>query len=154
MNATQGKLRELINELSTEQLMQKDSGLVVYNHIFPEFERFLIAEMPKVLEENLFSHKNNRDKSESLTQYCDRMRKRWKKLEAINILLQDATKGYILARGAHIYFRRAVGNHKHLDLMPIPLRYPGTSLKEAGTASQHAILCECPRYVHGVLPRR
>ena len=102
MNATQGKLRELINELSTEQLMQKDSGLIVYNHIFPEYERFLITEMPQVLEENLFSHKNNRDKSESLRQYCDRMRKRWKKLEAIGIVLPDVTQGYILARGARI----------------------------------------------------
>ena len=82
MQYSTGTLRELIDDLDIDQLLDENSGKIVMDHILAEYQQFADQyKLPTRIEECLYESDRYRKKGESMVTYIARRRTRFDKLK-------------------------------------------------------------------------
>ena len=72
MNHSEGELREIINDLETEQLSNENGGQIVYDLITKTYAEYIEKKLPPATEKCLFHTSGKRQKGESMILYTQR----------------------------------------------------------------------------------
>ena len=103
MQYSAGTLRELIDDLDTDQLLAEDSGQKVLEYITAQYQEFVNQyKMPTRIEECFYESDRYRKKGESMVTYIARRRTRFEKLKKEGWQIPEKEKGYFLYRDANL----------------------------------------------------
>ena len=102
MGYASGKLKQIIDALEEDQIVDDSGGMLVMEHIQKQYQHYVDKRLPIAIDRVLYSRDAYRSQNEGMLEYLARKKTLFIELDREKCVLPQEAKGYLLLKHANL----------------------------------------------------